>query len=365
MSASRPRMRASHSALLCATGFRLGLSVAVASVAFSSPARAQAPAAATPAPPAGDAANPARKRRQPPPAVIPLAETQAAEQMLHAGNYAGAVTQSKAALNKNERYTPAMLVMAKAYYKLHKYEWTKKLWDMMQANGASDAEKSEIYQLLAFLEVDQKNIPGAIVLFKKAGEARPDNAVIWNNLGAQYLLAKNYRDAAPVLEKAAQLQPGFAKAHLNLGDAYRGLNEYEKAQGEYQRALQLFPNYADAVFNLGILYLDAEKMPNLDVPARMNTAIQYFQRYKQMMGGTLPSGDPVDNYITEAQDGIKKEEKRLERLRKNEDRERQRAAKKAADDAKKAAAGGAPAPAPGQPAPAAPAAAPAAPAPRN
>jgi tetratricopeptide (TPR) repeat protein len=298
-----------------------------------------------------------------------MAETQAAEQLLQSGNYTGAVAQSKAALNKNERYTPAMLVMAKAYYKLHKYEWTKKLWEMMQANGASDAEKSEVYQLLAFLEVDEKNIPGAIVLFKKAGEARPDNAVIWNNLGAQYLLAKNYRDAAPVLEKSAQLQPGFAKAHLNLGDAYRGLNEYEKAQAEYQRALQLFPNYADAVFNLGILYLDAEKMPNLDVPARMNTAIQYFQRYKQMMGGTLPPGDQVDSYISEAQDGIKKEEKRLERLRKNEERERQRAAKKAADDAKKAAAGGAPAPgaapAPGQPAPAAPAPAPAAPAPRN
>src|SRR4029079_13141559 len=111
-----------------------------------------------------------------------------------------------------------------------------------------------------------------------------------------------------------------------------------------------------AVFNLGILYLDADKMPNMDVPARMNTAIQYFQRYRQMMGGTLPAGDPVDAYMTEAQEGIKKEEKRLERQRKNEERERQRAAKKAADDAAKAAQGG------GAPAPAAPAA-PAPPAP--
>jgi tetratricopeptide (TPR) repeat protein len=309
-------------------------------------ARAQNQAAApAAAPPADDGAP--RKRRQPPPAVIPLAETQAAEQLLRAGKYDDAVAQSKAALNKNERYTPAMLVMAKAYYKLHKYEWTKKLWEMMQANGASDAEKSEIYQLLAFLEVDQKNIPGAIILFKKAGDARPDNAVIWNNLGAQYLAAKNYREAAPVLEKAAQLQPGFAKAHLNLGDAYRGIQEYEKSQAEYQRALQLFPNYADAVFNLGILYLDADKMPNMDVPARMNTAIQYFQRYRQMMGGTLPAGDPVDGYISEAQEGIKKEEKRLERQRKNEERERLRASKKAADDAQKTQGGAA---APGQPA---------------
>jgi tetratricopeptide (TPR) repeat protein len=305
--------------------------------------------AQTPAPEATPTEGTGHRRRQPPPAVIPLAETQAADQLFHAGQYEAAVAQSKAALNKNERYTPAMLVMAKAYYKLHKYEWTKKLWEMMQANGASDAEKSEIYQLLAFLEVDQKNVPGAIVLLKKASDARPDNAVIWNNLGAQYLAAKNYKEATPVLERAAQLQPGFAKAHLNLGDAYRGIQEYEKALAEYQRALQLFPNYADAVFNLGILYLDADKMPNTDVPARMNNSIQYFQRYKQMMAGTLAPNDPVDSYIAEAQEGIKKEEKRLERIRKNEERERQRAAKKTVDDAKKAAQPGAAPAVPGQP----------------
>ena len=178
---------------------------------------------------------PALARRQPPPAVIPTEETQKARDLYKVGRYPDAVLAAKAALNKNERYTPAMLVMAKSYYKLHKYEWMKKLWEMMQANGASNAEKAEIYQLLAFLEVDQKNVPGAIALFKQAAEAKPDDAILWNNLGAQYLAAKNYADATPVLEKAAQLQPGFAKAHLNLGDAYRGVKQYEKAQEEYQR----------------------------------------------------------------------------------------------------------------------------------
>ena len=98
------------------------------------------------------------------------------------------------------------------------------------------------------------------------------------------------------------------------------------------------------MFNLGILYLDADKMPNMDLFAKENTAIQYFQKYKQMMGGTLPPSDPAEAYITEAQDKIKKEEKRLDRLKKQQEREAARAAKKAADDAKKAAAGQAPAP---------------------
>jgi len=291
----------------------------------------------------------AHARREPPPAVIPKEETEKADQLFKSGRYPEAVAEAKVALTKNERYTPAMLVMAKSFYKLHKYEWMKKLWEMMQANGASNAEKAEIYQLLAFLEVDQKNVPGAIVLFKQATENKPDDAVLWSNLGAQYLAAKNYTEAMPVLEKAASLQPGFAKAHLNLGDAYRGGKEYEKAQAEYQRALQLFPNYADAVFNLGILYLDADKMPNMDLFAKNNTAIQYLQKYKQMMGSTLPASDPADTYIAEAQDKIKKEEKRLDRLKKQQEREAARAAKKAADDAKKAAAGQAPGapPAPG------------------
>jgi tetratricopeptide (TPR) repeat protein len=277
-------------------------------------------------------------KREPPPVVIPTAETAQADQLFRAGKYQEAVAAAKAALNKNERYTPAMLVMAKSYYKLHKYEWMKKLWEMMQANGASDAEKSDIYQLLGFLEVDNKNVPGAIALFKQAAEARPDNAILWNNLGAQYLTAKNYSEATPVLEKAVQLQPGFAKAHLNLGDAYRGDKQYEKAHAEYDKALQLFPNYADAVFNLGILYLDADKVPNMDLFAKENTAIQYFTKYKQMMGGTVPAGDPAETYITEAQEAIKKEEKRLDRIKKQQEREAARAAKKAADDAKKAAA---------------------------
>ena len=205
---------------------------------------------AAPAP----AAPSAHKRREPPPPVIPKEEVQAAQKLYDARNYQAAVAKAKAALNKNERYTPAMLVMAKAYFKLGKNEWVKTLGDMMKNAGASDAERSEIYQMLAFMEVDKRNTPGAIELFRKAAETRPDSAVLWNNLGAQYLVAKNYRDAGPVLEKAVQLQPSFAKAHLNLGSAYRGVKQYEKALAEYKKALSLYPRYADAVFNLGILY---------------------------------------------------------------------------------------------------------------
>lgn len=292
-------------------------------------------------------APPARKRRQPPPAVIPKEEVAAAQRMYDQRQYQSAVTQAKLALNKNERYTPAMLVMARAYFKLGKYEWVKTLGEMMKNAGASEAERSDIYQMTAFMEVEKQNTAGAIKLFRQAAEARPDNAILWNNLGAQYLVVKNYREAKPVLERAVQLQPTFTKAHLNLGSAYRGLKQYDRAVAEYKQALALFPRYADAVYNLGILYLDAEKMPNMDTIAKLNMAVTYLDQYRKMLQGAGQSVPPyVGEYIAEAQAAITKEQKRIERQKKKEERDRQRAAQKAADDAKKAA-GAVPAATPG------------------
>ena len=155
------------------------------------------------------AASGVRKRREPPPTVIPTEEVKAAQKLYDTRNYEGAVAKAKAALNKNERYTPAMLVMAKAYFKLGKNEWVKTLGDMMKNAGASEADRSEIYQMLAFMEVEKRNTPGAIEQFKKAAEAKPENAIFWNNLGAQYLAVKNYREAGPALEKAVKFQPTF------------------------------------------------------------------------------------------------------------------------------------------------------------
>jgi tetratricopeptide (TPR) repeat protein len=307
--------------------FTLAVAVAVPVWSHGALTWAQAPGAA----PAAPAAAPAgRKRRQPPPAVIPVAETAAAQKSYSAGNYEAAVAQAKQALTKNDKYTPAMLVMAKAYYKLRKYEWVRHLDKMMSANNATEAEKADMFHLLAWMEIEKKNTPGAIEQLKKATEARSENPVTWNNLGAQYLEAKNYKEAAPALERATQLNPTFAKAFLNLGSAYRGLKEYDRAQTSYQKALQLFPNYADAVFHMGILYLDAEKVPNMDTIAKLNTAIGHFQRYRQMMGGLLKPTDPVDTYMAEARDKIDKEQKRIERQKKQDERDKQRAAQKAA-----------------------------------
>ena len=104
---------------------------------------------------------------------------------------------AKAALNKNERYTPAMLVMAKSYYKLHKYEWMKKLWEMMQANGASDAGEGRDLPA-ARLPRDRRTrtFRAPSPSSSRPPKRSPTTPILWNNLGAQYLAAKNYARGA-------------------------------------------------------------------------------------------------------------------------------------------------------------------------
>src|ERR1017187_6244128 len=83
-----------------------GLPVLILATSLAWPASVVAADVPTPAPEPGGV----RKRREPPPAVIPTDEVKAAQKLYDARNYQGAVIKAKAALNKNERYTPAMLV---------------------------------------------------------------------------------------------------------------------------------------------------------------------------------------------------------------------------------------------------------------
>ncbi len=171
-----------------------------------------------------------------------------------------------------------------------------------------------------FLALSHDDHLAATAAFKKATEVNDRYATAWNNLAAQYLYAKNYDAALPAAERAASLAAGSAKAQLNLGSALRGKQRFADAVEAYKKALQIDPYYADAQFDLGILYLDAKEMPGLNFTAKMNVAINYLNRYKQLAGVALNKDDPADRYIAEAKTAIEREIKRQERERKQDQR---------------------------------------------
>ena len=255
----------------------------------------------------------------------PAPDTAAALDQVLKGRYEDAIASAKKSLARDEKYVPAMIVMAKAYYYLKKYELSSSIVDIAQK---IDPNNAEAYNLLGFIALTRDDKISATAAFKKATELKGDYASGWNNLAGQYLYAKNYDAAIEAAEKATKLAPNFDKAWLNLGSAYRGKGRYQEAEQAYRKALDLNPKYAGAYFNLGILYLDAPQMPNMDVPTKLNTAISHLSRYREMNVG---KDDVADGYIDDTRKAMDREKKRLDRSSK------QKAPKAAPADAPPAA----------------------------
>jgi tetratricopeptide (TPR) repeat protein len=252
----------------------------------------------------------------------PKPDTSVAERYLKGGRYEDAIRQAKIALGRDERYVPAMVVLAKAYYYQRKYELATSIVDMAKS---IDGNNAECYNLLGFIALSREDRISATAAFRKATELDGRYGNAWDNLAAQYLYAKNYDGALEAAQKATQLLPTFAKAWLNLGSAYRGKQQYAQAENAYKRAIQLDANYADANFDLGILYLDAKQMPGTDTITKFNTAINYLNRYKQLAGYRLTKDDPADTYIAEARQGIEREQHRLQRMQRMQQRNQPKA----------------------------------------
>ena len=242
----------------------------------------------------------------------PVGLVRSANDAIRRGQHEVAIRTAKQALRRDEKYVPAMVVLAKGYYYLRKYELAGAILDIA---AGIDGNQADVHQLRGFIELALHNQPGAIASWKKATDLDPNHASAWNNLGVQYVQAKNYRDAVPALEKAVALAPDSPSAHLNLGSAYRGAGEYQKAEASYRRALEIRRDYPEAYFNLGILYLDAPEFPGLDPLAKLNAAILQFTRYKEHQSYRLAKDDPVDGYLEEARKGIERERKRVDRER--------------------------------------------------
>ncbi len=263
----------------------------------------------------------------------PRSEVTEAVALVRRGRYLDAIRKAKAALKKSEKYTPAMEILARAYFHLGKYEF---------ANGICktaidlNPQAGKCYNIKGFISLKRKNDPDAIKAFKKATEVEPRLGAAWLNLSAQYLKVKNYPEALPAAKKAAELMPQRAEAHLNYGAALRGTKKNNEALVEFTKALKLRANYGAALFNLGILYLDAETFAGMDKLAQLAKAEGYLNKYKASLT-KVAKDDPVNTYLEAVAKERKREQRRIKRAKRRAARAARRAARAAAKKAKEAA----------------------------
>lgn len=246
-----------------------------------------------------------------------------AEVLVAVGRLDDAEKAARRALQRDERFVPAMVALAKASLARGRGELAASILEQASAIDANDPE-IQFLQGLAFRQ--QGRLLDALNAFRKAVELRPEYAEARMALGVQYLAAGNYAEALAQLEVTVHLVPTLVAAHLNLGDAYRAQKEWKKAKAEFDNALRMQDPLPEAHFNLGLMYMSAGgNFPQMDTLAALERATLEFSTYREQMGSRLPRDDASAGYIADLQRQIEREKKRIEREQRRQAQERDRA----------------------------------------
>jgi tetratricopeptide (TPR) repeat protein len=267
------------------------------------------------------------------------AQSAKAEAALTGGRLDPAIEAAREALRLHEQNVHAMLIIAEAYFRQGKYEIVQAVITSALAVDPkirTPAETSRLYNLQGFALLAMGKDPLATQSFKKAAENDDKNASAWNNLGTRYLEAGDVKTARSCFAYAVDLDARFYKAHLNLGAAQRAESQWKEAEASFLTALRLKPSYPEAYFDLGILYLDADPFPGLDSAKRLNKAISYLTKYRELASssastrpkpkGTAAHVDPPAATREIADDYIRVAKKGLERLQRDAERDKTKGA---------------------------------------
>ena len=111
-------------------------------------------------------------------------------------------------------------------------------------------------------------IDGALQMFEKAVEIKPDYAEVHNNIGLTLLEKKNTKLAIKSFNSAIDSMPKFYGAYFNRGVALKQNGQLDEAIRSYKKAIDLKPDYAQAHNNLGTILKDL---------GQINAAIKHFR----------------------------------------------------------------------------------------
>jgi tetratricopeptide (TPR) repeat protein len=225
------------------------------------------------------------------------------------GDSPGAQLLAQQALAKQPDFKDAMIVIARDYYRAHRWDLAKYALQAI-LDGADDGsipprdkDNPEALLMRGLIERDQGQRKQALVDFANAIAKRPDLFEAYVSLGEMKLEAGNATEAQAPLEKAVRYAPNVAIAHLDLGDCYRLLGRPGDAKSELDRALTMDSTLSAVHYNLGLLYLFSPSVPGASGPDdQLNRAIQEFNTFKSMRAAKSLKGpgDDVDELLSTA-----------------------------------------------------------------
>lgn len=238
------------------------------------------------------------------PILTYLAEVKSIE-----GDSPGCQQLAQQALAKQPDYKPAMIAIARDYYRTHRWDLAKYALQAI-LDGADDGsipprDKSnpEGMLLRALIERESGDRKHAISDFQQAIAKRPDLFEAYVNLGEMKLEAGNATEAQSPLERAVRYAPNVAVAHLDLGDCYRLLGRPGDSKKELDKASSIDSTLAGVHYDLGLLYLFSPTVPGVtSQDDQINKAIQELETFRSMRAARAAkgTGDDVDELLSTA-----------------------------------------------------------------
>ncbi|MGH7298643.1 MAG: tetratricopeptide repeat protein [Polyangiaceae bacterium] len=225
------------------------------------------------------------------------------------GDSPGCQQLAQQALAKQPDFKEAMVVIARDYYRSHRWDLAKYALQAI-LEGADDGSipprdrgNSDAMLLRALIERESGDRKHAIIDFQQASARRPDLFEAYVNLGEMKLEAGNATEAQGPLERAIRYAPNVAVAHLDLGDCYRLLGRPGDAKKELDRALSMDSTLAGVHYDLGLLYLFSPSVPGAtgadDQIAKAIRELETFQSMRSAKAIRGP-GDDVDELLSTA-----------------------------------------------------------------
>lgn len=171
-----------------------------------------------------------------------------------------------------------------------------------------------IYNTLGLIQVEQRNINGAVGSFNTARTLDPNFFEAQMNYAAVNLSFRGFDKAEQAYRAALKMQPNSYEGRLGLSLAIRGqindmnLNQnIAAADAELQRAKQIDPNRPEAFFNEAILLQEykAKYAPEAQKIALYDTAARMFDSFISKAGNAPEYAAAVKN-ANERKDDMKK-----------------------------------------------------------
>ncbi len=100
----------------------------------------------------------------------------------------------------------------------------------------------EVLRLLAVTQHVRQRYPQAIELLRRAEAARPDDALIQNNLGSALAEMRDMDGAVDAFRRATEIAPSIPTSWFNLGKAYDATLRHDDAAAAYARAIEVDPD---------------------------------------------------------------------------------------------------------------------------